>query len=110
MINFDTRLKTAFFNATQRSLLSFNNLVSIVVVTLISYLNAVNLVFSRTSLNSLWKVSPTCPGKESMNFLSNGMYMSRDFHMPRDIYPSRGARMPRQIKTAGQAIPEDGVR
>jgi len=36
--------------------------------------------------------------------------MSRDFHMPRDIYPSRGARMPRQIKTAGQAIPEDGVR
>ena len=60
-------------------------------------------------MNSLWKVSPTCQGKENMN-LPSGMYMSRDFHIPRDMHLSRGAHMPRETGTVGQAIARDGVK
>lgn len=43
-------------------------------------------MFSRTSLNSLWKVSPTCQGKGNWNLLSRDMHMSRDFHIPLDMH------------------------
>ena len=49
-------------------------------------------MFSRTSLNSLLKVSPTYQGKENWNLLSRGVHMFRDF------------------QTVGQAMPGDDVR
>ena len=65
-------------------------------------------MFSRTSLNSLLKVSPTCQGKENWNLLSRGMHMLRYFRISRDMHLLRGAHMPRQ--TVGHALPEDDAR